>query len=116
MLEVLDSDYVRMATLKGVPYRTMVLRQVLPNALLPAINVVALTVAWLLGGVVVIEMVFNYPGLGRLMIGAISDRDLALVQSIALIVATVYVLVNLSADLLTLVANPLLRTAVGKRS
>ena len=76
----------------------------------------ALTVAWLLGGVVVIEMVFNYPGLGRLMIGAISDRDLALVQSIALIVATVYVLVNLSADLLTLVANPRLRTAVGKRS
>jgi peptide/nickel transport system permease protein len=116
MLEVLDSDYVRMATLKGVPYRTMVLRHVLPNALLPAINVVALTVAWLLGGVVVIEMVFNYPGLGRLMIGAISDRDLALVQSIALIVATVYVLVNLSADLLTLVANPRLRTAVGKRS
>lgn len=115
MLEVLDSDYVRMATLKGVPYRTMVLRHVLPNALLPAINVVALTVAWLLGGVVVIEMVFNYPGLGRLMIGAISDRDLALVQSIALIVATVYVLVNLSADLLTLVANPRLRTAVGKR-
>jgi peptide/nickel transport system permease protein len=94
----------------------MVLRHVLPNALLPAINVVALTVAWLLGGVVVIEMVFNYPGLGRLMIGAISDRDLALVQSIALIVATVYVLVNLSADLLTLVANPRLRTAVGKRS
>ncbi len=115
MLEVLDSDYVRMATLKGVPYRTMVLRHVLPNALLPAINVVALTVAWLLGGVVVIEMVFNYPGLGRLMIGAISDRDLALVQSIALIVATVYVLVNLSADLLTLVANPRLRTAVSKR-
>ena len=115
MLEVLESDYVRMATLKGVPYRTMVLRHVLPNALLPAINVVALTVAWLLGGVVVIEMVFNYPGLGRLMIGAISDRDLALVQSIALIVATVYVLVNLSADLLTLVANPRLRTAVGKR-
>ena len=115
MLEVLESDYVRMATLKGVPYRTMVLRHVLPNALLPAINVVALTVAWLLGGVVVIEMVFNYPGLGRLMIGAISDRDLALVQSIALIVATVYVLVNLSADLLTLVANPRLRTAVSKR-
>jgi peptide/nickel transport system permease protein len=116
MIEVLDSDYVRMATLKGVPYRTMVIRHVLPNALLPAINVVALTVAWLLGGVVVIETVFNYPGLGRLMIGAISDRDLALVQAIALIVATVYVLVNLSADLLTLVANPRLRTAVGRRT
>ena len=116
MIEVLDSDYVRMATLKGVPYRTMVWRHVLPNALLPAINVVALTVAWLLGGVVVIEMVFNYPGLGRLMIGAISDRDLALVQAIALIVASVYVVVNLTADLLTLVANPRLRTAAGRRT
>lgn len=116
MIEVLDSDYVRMATLKGVPYRSMVLRHVLPNALLPAINVVALTVAWLLGGVVVIETVFNYPGLGRLMISAISDRDLGLVQAIALIVASVYVVVNLSADLLTLLANPRLRTAMAKRA
>ena len=111
MLEVLDSDYVRMATLKGVPYRRMILVHVLPNALLPAINVVALTVAWLLGGVVVIETVFNYPGLGRLMVSAISDRDLALVQTVALIVASVYVIVNLSADVLTLLANPRLRTA-----
>ena len=105
-----------MATLKGVPYRQMVLLHVLPNALLPAINVVALTVAWLLGGVVVIETVFNYPGLGRLMISAISDRDLGLVQAIALIVASVYVVVNLTADLLTLLANPRLRTAVAKRA
>ncbi len=116
VIEVLDSDYVRMATLKGVPYRRLVLRHVLPNALLPAINVVALTVAWLLGGVVVVETVFNYPGLGRLMISAISDRDLALVQAIALIVAGVYVVVNLTADLLTLVANPRLRTTMVKRS
>jgi peptide/nickel transport system permease protein len=114
MLEVLDSDYVRMATLKGVPYRRMILRHVLPNALLPAINVVALTVAWLLGGVVVIETVFNYPGLGRLMVSAISDRDLGLVQAIALIVSTVYVLVNLSADILSLLANPRLRTSFGR--
>jgi len=116
MIEVLDSDYVRMATLKGVPYRSMILRHVLPNALLPAINVVALTVAWLLGGVVVIETVFNYPGLGRLMVSAISDRDLALVQAIALIVASVYVVVNLTADLLTLVANPRLRTAMARHA
>jgi peptide/nickel transport system permease protein len=116
VIEVLDSDYVRMATLKGVPYRSMILRHVLPNALLPAINVVALTVAWLLGGVVVIETVFNYPGLGRLMISAISDRDLGMVQAIALIVASVYVVVNLTADLLTLFANPRLRTAMMKRT
>lgn len=115
MLEVLDSDYVRMATLKGVPYRRMIMVHVLPNALLPAINVVALTIAWLLGGVVVIETVFNYPGLGRLVVTAISDRDLGLVQAIALIVSTVYVVVNLSADLMTLLANPRLRTSVSRQ-
>lgn len=110
VIEVMASDYIQMATLKGVPYWRIVFRHALPNALLPAINVVALTIAWLLGGVVVIEVVFNYPGLGRMMIDAISDRDLPVVQAIALIVATVYVGVNLSADLLTMVANPRLRT------
>ncbi|MDE0208566.1 MAG: ABC transporter permease, partial [Boseongicola sp.] len=102
--------YVQMAILKGVPYWRIVFRHALPNALLPAINVVALTIAWLLGGVVVIEVVFNYPGLGRMMIDAISDRDLPVVQAIALIVATVYVGVNLTADIMTMVLNPRLRT------
>jgi peptide/nickel transport system permease protein len=111
VIEVLASDYVQMATLKGVPHRDVVLRHVLPNALLPAINVIALTVAWLLGGVVVVETVFNYPGLGRLMVDAISERDLRVVQAIALILAVVYVGVNLAADLLTLALNPRLRTA-----
>ncbi|MEE8456165.1 MAG: ABC transporter permease, partial [Limibaculum sp.] len=92
------------------PYWRMVFRHVLPNALLPTINLVALTIAWLLGGVVVIEVVFNYPGLGRLTINAIADRDLAMVQAIALILATIYVGLNLFADLLTLVVNPRLRT------
>jgi len=110
VIEVMAGDYVQMATLKGVPYWRIVFRHALPNALLPAINVVALTIAWLLGGVVVIEVVFNYPGLGRMMIDAISDRDLPVVQAIALIVATVYVVVNLTADLLTMVLNPRLRT------
>jgi peptide/nickel transport system permease protein len=110
VIEVMSGDYVQMATLKGVPYWRIVFRHALPNALLPAINVVALTIAWLLGGVVVIEVVFNYPGLGRMMIDAISDRDLPVVQAIALIVATVYVGVNLFADILTMVANPRLRT------
>ena len=110
VIDVMASDYVQMATLKGVPYWQMVFWHALPNALLPAINVVALTIAWLLGGVVVIEVVFNYPGLGRLMIDSISDRNLPVVQSIALIVASVYVCVNLAADLLTMIANPKLRT------
>lgn len=110
VIEVMAGDYVQMAVLKGVPYWRIVFRHALPNALLPAINVVALTIAWLLGGVVVVEVVFNYPGLGRLMIDAISDRDLPVVQAIALIVATVYVGVNLTADLMTMMLNPRLRT------
>ncbi len=116
VIEVMASDYVQMARLKGVPYWRMVFRHVLPNALLPAINVVALTIAWLLGGVVVIEVVFNYPGLGRLMIDAISDRDLPVVQAIALILALIYVGVNLLADLMTMIANPRLRTLHTRRS
>ena len=110
VIEVMAGDYIQMATLKGVPYWRIVFSHALPNALLPAINVVALTIAWLLGGVVVIEVVFNYPGVGRMMIDAISDRDLPVVQAIALIVASVYVGVNLTADILTMVANPRLRT------
>ncbi len=115
IIEVMASDYVQMATLKGVPYWSIVFKHALPNALLPAINVIALTLAWLLAGVVVVEVVFNYPGLGRMMIDAISDRDLPVVQAIALIIATVYVAVNLFADLLTMVANPRLRTLYARK-
>ena len=110
VIEVMASDYAQMATLKGVPYWRVVFGHVLPNALLPTINVVALTIAWLLGGVVVIETVFNYPGLGRMMIDSISDRDLPVTQAIALFIATVYVGVNLTAVMATMLANPRLRT------
>ena len=110
VIDVMSGDYVQMATLKGVPYWQLVFQHALPNALLPAINVVALTIAWLVGGVVVIEVVFNYPGLGRMMIDAISDRDLPVVQAIALIVGSAYVGVNLAADMLTMFLNPRLRT------
>lgn len=110
VIDVMSSDYVQMATLKGAPYWRIVFRHALPNALLPAINVIALTVGWLLGGVVVVEKVFNYPGLGHYMIDSISDRDLPVVQAIALIVAAAYVGVNLAADLLAMVLNPRLRT------
>jgi peptide/nickel transport system permease protein len=88
----------------------MVCEHVLPSALLPTRSLVALTIAWLLGGAIVIEVVFNYPGLGRLMVQAISFRDLATVQAVALILSTLYVGLNLFAALLTLVANPRLRT------
>ena len=110
VIQVMASDYVQMAILKCVPYWKMVFKHVLPNALLPAINVVALTIAWLLGGVVVTEVVFNYPGLGRLVIESISNRDLPVVQALAIILASIYVIINLIADLLTLMLNPRLKS------
>jgi peptide/nickel transport system permease protein len=111
VIDVMASEYVQMARLKGMPYWRMVWRYVLPNALLPTINLVALTIAWLLGGVVVIEVVFNYPGIGRLSVDAVSDRDLPTVQCIALIMSAIYIFVNLAADLLSLALNPRLRSA-----
>ena len=110
VIQVMASDYIQMAILKGVPYWKMVFKHVLPNALLPAINVVALTIAWLLGGVVVTEVVFNYPGLGRLVIESISNRDLPVVQALGIILASIYVSINFIADLLTLMLNPRLKT------
>jgi len=110
VIDTLESDFVLMARLKGVPFRRIVWRHVLPNSLLPAINVIGLTIAWLLGGVVVIETVFNYPGLGRLAVDAVADRDLPLIQAIALILGSIYILTNLLADLLALLLNPKLRT------
>jgi len=113
VIDVMNSEYIKMAQLKGVPYWKMVRRHVLPNALVPTINLIALTIAWMLGGVVVIEVVFNYPGIGRLIVDAIGDRDLPLVQGIALVLASIYVGLNLAADILTLMLNPKLRTMKG---
>lgn len=110
VIDVMSSDFVQMARLKGVPYWRIVFRHALPNAMLPSIPVIALTIAWLLGGVVIIERVFNYPGLGNEMLEAIADRDLPLVLAIAMLLAAVYVGVNFISDLLTLVLNPKLRT------
>ena len=113
MIDVMVSNYVQMARLKGVPFMKIVFQHALPNAMLPSINVIALTMAWLLGGVAVIETVFNYPGIGKLLVNAIGDRDLALVQGIAIILAGIYIGLNFIADLLTLVLNPRLRTTRG---
>jgi peptide/nickel transport system permease protein len=113
MIDVMLSAYVQMTRLKGVPAQQIVFKHALPNAMLPTINVVALTLAWLLGGVAIIETVFNYPGIGKLMIGAITDRDFVLVQGIAIILSAVYIILNLIADLLSLVLNPKLRTSQG---
>ena len=110
MIDVLASDFVMMSQLKGVSRMRQVVMHALPNALLPTINLIALNIAWLMGGVLVVEVVFNYPGIGRLSVNAISDRDFPLVQAIALLMAGLYVALNLIADLLALLLNPKLRT------
>ena len=110
VVDTLESDFVTMARLKGVPYWQLVWRHVLPNSLLPAVNVIGLTLAWLLSGVVVIETVFNYPGLGRLVVDAVSSHDLPLLQCVALLMAGIYIGVNTLADIVSLLLNPRLRT------
>jgi peptide/nickel transport system permease protein len=110
LIEVLDSEYVRMATLKGVPRRRVVVRHTLPNAVGPALNVTALNLTYLIGGVVVVETVFSYPGLGKMLVDAIFVRDVPVVEAIALLAAAVYIIANLVADVLAMLLNPRLRT------
>ncbi|NBU63825.1 MAG: ABC transporter permease [Chloroflexia bacterium] len=110
VIEVLQSEYVQMAYLKGMPLPQVIWRYAIPTALLPSINAIALTVAWLIGGVVVVETVFNYPGIGRLMTAAVGDRDLPLVQAVGIVGAAFYIGVNLCADIATLWLTPRLRT------
>ena len=110
VIEVSASEFAQMAKLKGLPRNQIVWRHIVPNSLLPAISVIGLTIAWLLGGVVIVESVFNYPGLGRLAVDAVGDRDLPVVQAIALLFGLTYVLTNLASDLVSLMLNPRLRT------
>jgi peptide/nickel transport system permease protein len=111
VIDVLSSEYVTMARLKGLPAHRVLLRHALPSALLPTLNVIAINIAWLVGGVVVVENVFNYPGLGMLMLQAVHNRDLPVLQLIAVTGSVVYTAVNLLADLAALALNPRLRTA-----
>ncbi|BAK36260.1 putative ABC transporter permease protein [Microlunatus phosphovorus NM-1] len=109
-IDGLTTEYATTATLKGVPHKQVLWRHVTPTALLPVLPVISINVAWLLGGVVVVESVFNYPGLGKLMIDSVSTRDLPVLQAIAVLSALVYVMVNLIADLLALAVDPRQRT------
>ncbi|TWG94239.1 peptide/nickel transport system permease protein [Mesorhizobium sp. J18] len=114
MLEALDSQYVRNARAKGLPERTVIFRHALPNALMPTITVLALDVGWLIGGIVVVEVVFSYPGIGRLLMFAIERHDLPLIQASILVIALIYCLANLVADLLYAVVNPKIRYGNGE--
>ena len=109
VVEELKQPYVRTARLKGLAERAVIWKHVLRNALLPTITVIAISFGWLISGLVVVESVFNYPGLGRLMVFAITRRDLPLVQAIALITVLGFALANLAADLLYAALNPRIR-------
>lgn len=106
IINLMASPYIEMARLKGMSPLRIVLRHALPNALAPIINVIALNLAYLITGVVVVEVVFVYPGLGQLMVDAVSNRDIAVVQAVALIFAAAYVALNLIADVLSTITNP----------
>jgi peptide/nickel transport system permease protein len=110
MVEVLESEYVEMARLKGMSERIVVRRHALPNALGPTFQVIALNLAYLAGGVIVVESVFNYPGIGVALRDAVQNRDFVTTQAIAMIIATVYVFLNLLADIATILVTPRLRT------
>ena len=111
LIEVLDSDYVRMAELKGLSRSRVLLRHALPNALVPTLNVTALNLAYLIGGVVVVERVFTYPGFGTLLIDSLQLRDLPVIEATVMIASLVYISANLVADIAAILLNPKLRTS-----
>jgi peptide/nickel transport system permease protein len=111
LVGVLDSSYVEMARLKGLRPMRIVLRHALPNAVGPIATAAALSLSWLLGGVIVVEVIFNYPGLAKLMVDGVSMRDMPLIQGCAMLFCAAYLLLVLIADILSILSNPRLRTA-----
>jgi peptide/nickel transport system permease protein len=111
-IDVLRTDYIRAADLKGLPARQVLIRHVLRNSLLPTVTVVAMGIGWLLGGLIVTEAVYGYPGLGRLIVYGIQRQDLPLIQASSMIIVAIYSFSNLAADILYGFLNPRIR--VGK--
>ncbi len=111
VIEVLETNYVRSAILKGLPMRQVVWRHVVPNAMLPTISVITLNISWLLGGLIVVENVFSYPGIGSLLLTSIQTRDMPLLQALALLIAASYAVSSLLADLAYTWLNPRIRFA-----
>lgn len=106
IINLLSSPYVEMAQLKGVSKSKVILKHVMPNAWAPIITVIAFNLAYLVVGVVVVEVVFVYPGIGQLMVDSVSSRDIPVAQACALIFAATYILLNLLADIIGIVTNP----------
>lgn len=112
LLEVLDSDYVELARLKGIPEPVVMRKHALLNAIVPGIQVIALQLAWLAGGVVLVETLFSFPGIGRQLVDSVRNHDVPMVQLLSMIIAAVYVVVNLVADILSILLTPRARTAI----
>jgi peptide/nickel transport system permease protein len=108
-IEALDSDYVRTATLKGLPRSVVIRRHVLRNSLLPTITVIATQTGYLIGGLVVVETLFNYPGLGRLIFTAANNKDFPMLEAGVLVIGIVFLVATLIADVLYTVLNPRMR-------
>jgi len=106
VLNVMSSPYIEMAILKGVPRKRIILRHALFNAIGPIVNVIALNLAWLISGVVIVETIFAYPGLAKLMIDGVQTRDLPLVQATAMIFCATYVILIFIADMASILSNP----------
>jgi peptide/nickel transport system permease protein len=111
MVEALESDYVEMARLKGVPEWRIVLMHALPNAIAPTIQVIGLNFLYLAGGIVIVESVFNFPGIGQGLVDAVSTRDIPVIQFIVIVLAAFYVVVNIVTDVIALMATPRRRIA-----
>ena len=109
LIEVLDSEYIFMAKLKGLSKSTVLIKHALPNAIIPTLNITALNLGFLIGGVVIVEKIFTFPGFGNLLIDSIKFRDLPLVEATILIAASFYIFANLLTDILSIIFNPKLR-------
>jgi peptide/nickel transport system permease protein len=109
VINVMRTPYIEMAILKGTPRHRIILRHALFNTIGPIVNVVALNLAYLISGVVIVEVMFSYPGLAKLMVDAVSIRDMPLIQACAMIFCTAFICLMLVADILAILANPRLR-------
>ena len=109
--EAMSADYVQMARLSGIPERRVVVHHALRNALAPTVQVLALTMQYLIGGIVIVETVFAYPGLGQGLVQAVVARDIPTVQGVAMLLAAIYILINIVADVIVVLLIPKLRTS-----
>jgi peptide/nickel transport system permease protein len=109
VLNVMSSPYIEMAILKGLPRKYIILKHALPNVISPIVNVIAICIAYLVSGVVIVEAIFGFPGIANLMVNSVHGRDMPVVQACGMIICTAYVLFILAADILSILSNPRLR-------